>query len=862
MTARLQEHQNHDNDRIPQDYINNYHITAINSINRNNKKRRVRVGIDVGGTFTKAVAIDMVTGRIIGKSTLPTTHTSDKGVSTGILQTLSDVVNHCDIASSEIELISHSTTQAVNALLEGDTAKVGIIGMGVGLEKSNTINRTNIKHILLDSRGKKYIKTCYKYIDTSTYLDEHQVRSSVSELEREGAEVIVVSEAYGVDDPSNEDFVEDVIKSRMRGSGSNSIPVIAAHDLTGIYGLEIRTMTAVINASILPKATSTARFVESAVRNMLEIPKSTSIKLMKGDGGVTDIRAFETKPIITVLSGPAASVAGALLHLRVLNGIFVEVGGTSTNVCIIKDGKPKINYATIMQHPTCIRSLDVRVVNVAGGSIVMLSGEKKKKLADVGPRSAHIAGLQYSCFAEPSELEDAKIVCYRPNVENNFTLDHIINRDEMDGESGNDGLVYAVLKGKEKASTTGDGDTVKERLFSITTTCAANALDLIPADDYAKGNTEAAKIALSILAKELGMPMEEAAQGILDIATDKILQIMNPMLKEYKLMHDRTIGFYWDRKDHNNHKDDKKSGTTNSTLTLVGGGGGASVLVPHLAKILNMNYRKAEQAEVISSIGVAAAMIYEERERTVDANPKPEEISIMMEEVKNLALAKGALPESITIQSEYVSERSILRVSATGNMSLDIGTANSKEITKEEAETIANDIFGITISNPNKINDEKGIANPSTVVKRINFNTKNYHIFECKRRVKMLFNFLLRSHKTQLSILILDKFGRVRLSLSDVNVIKGSKEEVLNNLQMILGKFKFHRKDVSDDNHSILDNKSIEDKHWDLPPQVHLLDDMRLIDFSNLTSRQNLLRVIKDEVQRTTSTELVAIIKK
>jgi N-methylhydantoinase A len=864
MAARLQIHPKYNSDEIFDGHNSNSRIstTADDSIHSNNKERRVRVGIDVGGTFTKAVAIDMVTGRIIGRSTLPTTHTSDKGVSTGILQALSDVMNHSEITPSEIELISHSTTQAVNALLEGDTAKVGIIGMGVGLERSNIIKRTHIKHILLDGKGKKYIKTCYRYLDTSTYLDENRVRSSVYELVREGAKVIVVSEAYGVDDPSNEDFVEDVIRKRMRENGSNSIPVVAAHDLTGIYGLEIRTMTAVINASILPKATNTARFVESAVRNKLEIPKNRSIKLMKGDGGVTDIKVFETKPIITVLSGPAASVAGALLHLRILNGIFVEVGGTSTNVCVIKDGKPKINYATIMQHPTCIRSLDVRVANVAGGSIVMLSGDRKKKLADIGPRSAHIAGLQYSCFANPSELEDAKIVYFRPKVEDKIALDDTVNIDEVEEEGNNEGLVYAVLKGKQRVNTTGNDEHVVEKLFAITTTCAANALNLIPVDDYAKGNTEAARIALSILAKELGMPMENAAQDILDIATDKILQIMNPVLKEYKLMYDRTTGFSRYRKNHDIYTDGERINTNNRTFTLVGGGGGASVLVPYLAKKLGMDYKKAEQAEIISSIGVAAAMIYEERERTVDSDPKPEEISIMIEEVKNLALAKGALPESITIQSEYVSERSILRVTATGNMSLDIGTANSKEITQEEAEAIAEDIFGIRLPNPNEVVDAKGTTNQSTAIKRINFNVKNYHIFEYRHNVKKIFSFLLGSKKTELSILVLDKFGRVRLSLSDVNVIKGSKEEVLIHLQMILGRFKFHKKDISDGNHSATVNQYIEGKQWDLPPQVHLLDDIRLIDFSNLTSTDNLLRVIKDEVQRTTSAEIVAIVKK
>ena len=83
-----------------------------------NKKNRVRVGIDVGGTFTKAVALDLKTGDILGKSTVLTTHTSEKGVSNGIIKVLDNVMKSSNITFDTIELISHSTTQAINALLE------------------------------------------------------------------------------------------------------------------------------------------------------------------------------------------------------------------------------------------------------------------------------------------------------------------------------------------------------------------------------------------------------------------------------------------------------------------------------------------------------------------------------------------------------------------------------------------------------------------------------------------------------------------------------------------------------------------------------------------------------------------------
>src|SRR5512145_1811520 len=132
---------------------------------------RVRIGVDVGGTFTKSVAIDMDTGRIIGKVTVPTSHFSQEGVSTGIVESLIKLIRKEGITESNIELISHSTTQAVNALLEGDTTKVGIIGMGVGLEKSNVVKRTNIKDIELSPN--KQLHTCYRFLDTSKYLEKN-----------------------------------------------------------------------------------------------------------------------------------------------------------------------------------------------------------------------------------------------------------------------------------------------------------------------------------------------------------------------------------------------------------------------------------------------------------------------------------------------------------------------------------------------------------------------------------------------------------------------------------------------------------------------------------------------------------------
>ena len=702
---------------------------------------RVRIGVDVGGTFTKSVAIDMNNGKIIGKVTVPTSHFSEEGVSTGIIESLMKLKHKEGINESNIELISHSTTQAVNALLEGDTTKVGIIGMGVSLEKNDIIKRTNIRNVELAPN--KYLKTCYRFLDTSKFLDKNEIYQIINELKEEGAKVLIVSEAYGVDDPSNELYVME----------KSDLPATAGHELTGIYGLEIRTLTAAINASILLKAISTAKYVELAVRQQ---KISAPLTIMKGDGGVTDMNTFKTKPILTVLSGPAASVAGALLHLRILNGIFIEVGGTSTNICVIKNGKPEVKYVTIMNHPTCIKSLDVRVVGIAGGSLVRWSG---KKITDVGPRSAHISGLRYSCFAETQELEGGQIITFMPKE--------------------GDPIDYIGLE-------VGAG-----KRFAITTTCAANALGLIPHNDYAKGDQKSAQLALSILAQRLGMNMEDVANKILHISTKKIQQTIRTLIKEYRL------------------KDEK--------FALIGGGGGASVLVPLIAKKLNTECRIADNSEVISSIGVCTASIREEREKIID-NPNPNDISLFIQEVEKIAISKGALPESISTQSEYINEKSLLRVTVYGNMKLDVGVNDRKEIGDEEAEVLACELFGINEG-----------------VHRI-FDMKDYYIFACEIHKKKLF---LKSKKQP--VLVLDKYGHVRISIENADIYSGSPQVMKERIQSLI-------KD-----HGLSKNE--------LAPQIHIVDGKRILDFSSLSSTAHVLKAVTEELDKTVNNQVTIIIK-
>src|SRR5690606_25925342 len=123
------------------------------------------------------------------------------------------------------------------------------------------------------------------------------------------------------------------------------------------------------------------------------------------------------RPLLTILSGPAAGVAGALMGERISEGVFLETGGTSTDISVIRRGNVQIRHVDMGGRETYLSALDVRTVGVGGGSVVRLGGGDgagAAVLADVGPRSAHIAGLPYACFADPAELGGARLVRVAP----------------------------------------------------------------------------------------------------------------------------------------------------------------------------------------------------------------------------------------------------------------------------------------------------------------------------------------------------------------------------------------------------------------------------------------------------------------
>jgi N-methylhydantoinase A/oxoprolinase/acetone carboxylase beta subunit len=691
--------------------------------------RTLRLGIDVGGTFTDVVAVDARTRSVVARVKVPTSHTAPEGVAAGIVAGIQALFEQSEIAPDEVAFIAHSTTQATNALLEGDVALVGVLGL---LDGFAPLARLQMRFPQLQLAPGVPFETRFAFARGG---DGNASRRAIESLREQGAEAIAVTQAFAVDRPDT----ETTAAADARALG---LYATAGHEVSSMYGLRARTRTAALNAAILPKMVRTAKMTDDAVKRAAI---SAPLMVMRSDGGVMDVREMERRPILTLLSGPAAGVAGALLHENVTDGIFIEVGGTSADCSAIRAGMPQMRPARVGGHRTMLRTLDVRTLAIAGGSMVRAND---RNIIDVGPRSAHIAGLKYASFVEPELFDGAHVERMRPTP-----------HDPDD---------YIAI-------VAADGTRI-----ALTPTCASNMLGFVPEQAFARGNAESARRGFAVLAAYLNAEPEQLARDLLDIASAKVIAAIDELIADYEL----------DRE----------------TLAVVGGGGGAAALVPYAARRTGVEFRLARDAEVISPIGVALALVREVVERTI-VDPSPEDIVRMRREAQDAVVAAGASPERVEVAVEIDTQRNLVRATASG----------ATEIAESAAHRLQND-EELLATAARLMRADAGVTRVAA--------TDALMVFQRERHVTSR----MRRRKIVSDLRVLDRTGVGRLALRDAIVRQTVAAHALETLRAV-----------------VEEATAFGDVGRALP-DIYVLHGARIADFSGLAQGDQAVALAEEEL--------------
>jgi N-methylhydantoinase A len=351
--------------------------------------RRVRIGIDTGGTFTDVVAVDEATGRTTTTKTPSTPADPAEGFLTGVRK----VLDLMGLDGSAVTAVSHGTTVATNQLLEGRLDRIGFITTE-GYESVLEIARQSVP----DGYGNSYfwvkpprivpadlVRTVRGRLDHHGAevrpLDEDDARAAARFFRDAGVGTLGVCLLHSYADDAHERRVLEVLRAEHPGA-----VVSISSDVLREYREYERSVTTLVDAAVKPRV---AAYV-TAIRERLDgIAPGVPFYVMKSNGGVLSAEEVVHQPITTMLSGPAAGALGAALVAgaagfdRVLT---CDGGGTSTDVTVVVDGEPALTTeGSVGAYPSKIPMIDVVTVGAGGGSIAWLSPEGTLK---VGPRSA------------------------------------------------------------------------------------------------------------------------------------------------------------------------------------------------------------------------------------------------------------------------------------------------------------------------------------------------------------------------------------------------------------------------------------------------------------------------------------------
>ncbi|MCE2749513.1 MAG: hydantoinase/oxoprolinase family protein [Rhodobacter sp.] len=330
------------------------------------------LGVDTGGTYTDAVIVDEAADRVIGTAKSLTTRGD---LALGIGRAVDAALSGAGVAAHQVRLVSLSTTLATNALVEGQGGRVALVFIGFD---DGDLDRGGLTGAL---RGDPVIRLAggHGHAGQETApLDLTALEAAVSGLAPEVMGFAVASR-FATRNPGHEVAARALIR-RVTGR-----PVTCSHELSAQLNGPKRALTAVLNARLIGMID---RLVAACERHLVLIGIDAPLMVVRGDGALISAAMVRERPIETILSGPAASIVGARWLTGESDALVSDIGGTTTDVALLRGGLPRIDPqgARVGPYRTMVEAVAMRTTGLGGDSEVHLQTEGLQGGLRLGPR--------------------------------------------------------------------------------------------------------------------------------------------------------------------------------------------------------------------------------------------------------------------------------------------------------------------------------------------------------------------------------------------------------------------------------------------------------------------------------------------
>lgn len=369
------------------------------------------VAVDIGGTFTDVALLDRATGKVWRAKTPSVPSDPSEAFLNGIRLALADAGRE----AASLGQVLHGTTVATNMILEDKGARTALVTtrgfrhvLAIGRQdiprKANLYTWVKPERPVPASRIVEIDERIAAGGAVLDALDEASVRTAAEAIRGMDVEAVGVCLLHAFANPVHEKRAAEILREELP-----NLAVTTSTDVLPVVREFERTLTTVLNATVMPGVTT---YVGRLEKRLTDEKVAAPLLLMQSNGGVAGAATIRQAPALTALSGPAAGVVGArsvAAACGIKDIITVDIGGTSADICLIKDGRIGLTQnGKVGEWPLPLPMVDMVTIGAGGGSIAKVSDHT----LSVGPQSAGArpGPAAYGHGGENPTVTDAHVV--------------------------------------------------------------------------------------------------------------------------------------------------------------------------------------------------------------------------------------------------------------------------------------------------------------------------------------------------------------------------------------------------------------------------------------------------------------------